>query len=737
MPVLDKLTTIVEWDVDTSQLERYEALVGTAESKTSGLSSAAVIADEKIGGIKSAAVRALGQDVEIANESLAAFAAGSVGASGKARRIGAAADAAARDLSGFSAIADAAGDATEGAAVDMQRLAIESNEALRALVQMGRESQDTKRNLDEQAKATAAAAKATAEAKKRAKEFDDGLKNFGGSIAGTLGHLAKMGGIIAGIFTGAGVLASREIGIQSRLAASVGMTTDAYLAWDGVLSQMGLNGERAVDMVEEAANKLGELKGLGEMSSAQDALKMVGIEFANIKDLAPEEQFREIMSAAKDLEDEGIARSAVDMIFGGEANKVLGHLRTLDGSLEDILNQYQKYNFLTERGVEGSSQLADAMKNVTTAGKTFLAEITGRLAETLGPTVDKFFDWALANRQIINQKIEGAVRAIADALRWVAWGAEKTIKLVDALGGAGSVIKEVALAFAAWKVQSWVTQLSALATKMTLSGKALSAMKMAAEGLKSVGLTGLFSAAYLAVEDLYYFLTGGKSAIGQFMDDQLSKAENAMLKFFGVLDENMTAQEQRDITAGFQQGFMDGIDLASRFFNGMLDGAVNAFNGLGALLSGFIDSAGTAFSNLGDSISGFFKGVFGTLIEKFYAVVDGMREKLRSIPLLGDLIGDGEVRGGLASAAPVFAAGGTPAFASAGIIPRGSASVTPVSSPLPGWSRGAIGQSTPTTINAPINIHARTNASAQEIASEVSKALNRSLDNVKTTGIRR
>lgn len=721
MPVLDKLTTEVSWDIDTSKLEQYEVKVSQAEVSTGELSAEISKTDKALNSVDG------------------------------------------------TKLADV-GEVSQEVSIDLNALAVSSNSALLKLVQMAEEAKSAGAALD-------AEAKKTAKAEKESKDFADALQRLESGLSGFALGLAKIGGLVAGIFTGTGVLASREIGIQARLAGSVGMTTDAYLAWDGVLGQMGLNGERAVDMIGETANKLGELQGLGEMSSAQDALKMLNLEFKDLQTLKPEEQFRAIMSAAKDIEDEGVARSAVDMIFGGDASKVLGHLRTLDGSLDDILDQYRKYNFLTERGVAGSAMLADSLKNIGTAGKTFLAEVTGRLAETLQPTVDQFFEWALVNREIIDQKIEGVVKGLSDAVRWLAWGAEKVVKLMESMGGVANAIKSVAVAFGAWKLQTWIVQLAALASKMQMSSSALKGMEIASKGLKSVGLAGLFGAAYLALEDLYYYLTDGKSAIGRFMDENLPKAESAILHFFGVLDEGMSKQQKIDATAAFRAGILDGIERTKEMFSsadgffGTLSGAAgyagenirgaffgaldsvsekfgeffvgvdayfgNAADSIGSILAGIGDFVSTLFSSIlatiqntisgvGTAIADFFSGIFQSISDKFFAVVESIKTAAKSIPVIGDMI----------SGAPTLAAGPIPAFAGAGLAPIPSGTISGVST-SPSWARKMQGGAQTVNMNSPITVNAKTDASAQEIGEAVSKALKNNFSGIKTTGIKR
>ncbi|PKA32549.1 hypothetical protein CWR41_22775 [Cedecea lapagei] len=54
---------------------------------------------------------------------------------------------------------------------------------------------------------------------------------------------------------------------QTGMARSYGVSTNTFRAWDGIGKQMGLEGESLGDLAEELANKVGEIKSLGEQSS--------------------------------------------------------------------------------------------------------------------------------------------------------------------------------------------------------------------------------------------------------------------------------------------------------------------------------------------------------------------------------------------------------------------------------------------------------------------------------------
>ena len=128
---------------------------------------------------------------------------------------------------------------------------------------------------------------------------------------------------------------------------------------------MGFDFENVTDLAEEMTNKLGESRGMGEMTeSTADGLKLMGISFAEVKDLAPDQQFEKIISRLLEMEDASKAQAAADVLMGSEANRVIGALRNQGLTLDQLKKKSAENNFLTKEGIEGSKTYVNSINRL-------------------------------------------------------------------------------------------------------------------------------------------------------------------------------------------------------------------------------------------------------------------------------------------------------------------------------------------------------------------------------------
>ena len=139
----------------------------------------------------------------------------------------------------------------------------------------------------------------------------------------------------AGLVTGISLVNSATARIEN-LSEGMGVSSDTIRAVGFATRSLGLDLDSVTDLVEEMNNKFGESKSLEEIAPVTEGLVAMGLEFNNIKDLSPEQQFRTINDALLKMEDSTEAASAADKIYGAEANKLISVLRLQGGSMAEI-----------------------------------------------------------------------------------------------------------------------------------------------------------------------------------------------------------------------------------------------------------------------------------------------------------------------------------------------------------------------------------------------------------------
>ncbi|WP_075686521.1 hypothetical protein [Serratia marcescens] len=222
------------------------------------------------------------------------------------------------------------------------------------------------------------------------------LRRFGAGAKTAVGRTLKAG---IGMTLGGGALAAAAgailspVNMNARTAEAVGKAKtygvgiETYNAWDSFGKQMGLNGENFGDLLEELKNKAGEYKATGEQSSLNDAFKMLKFGAGDFAGLTNEQQFEKIMERALTHKDEQEAASAVDMLMGGEANKILTYMRLTGKSYKELMDQQKRYNLVTKEGADGAIRGNIAFSNLRSVWGSAVEEIAGKLGGSLAPKV--------------------------------------------------------------------------------------------------------------------------------------------------------------------------------------------------------------------------------------------------------------------------------------------------------------------------------------------------------------
>lgn len=227
------------------------------------------------------------------------------------------------------------------------------------------------------------------------------LRRLGAGVKTAAGRTLKAG---IGMTLGSGALAAAAgailspVNMNARTAESVGKARtygvgiETFNAWDSFGKQMGLNGENFGDLLEELKNKAGEYKATGEQSSLDDAFKMLKFGAGDFAGLTNEQQFEKIMERALTHKDEQEAAAAVDMLMGGEANKILTYMRLTGKSYKELMEQQKRYNLVTKEGAEGAIRGNIAFSNLRSVWGSAVEEIAGKLGGSLAPKVTQLAD---------------------------------------------------------------------------------------------------------------------------------------------------------------------------------------------------------------------------------------------------------------------------------------------------------------------------------------------------------
>lgn len=265
------------------------------------------------------------------------------------------------------------------------------------------------------------------------------------SVSGLVSGIGRAGLSIAklGLFGVAGFGASIVVLNQATtqldaLAKSVGVSTSMLTELGEASASAGFNVENIVDLVEEMNNKLGESAGLAEIAPVTEALQILKLRYSDIKKLAPEQQFKKIADAALKMADGQKAASALDMLLGGEASKIIGVWREQGKTIDEVMGKYRALNFLTKRGSDGAKKFSEQWRGIVQSLGTMSSELAGLAGEALAPMIKQALAWAAANKGTIQKNLIKFIDYLSGGIKTLI---KDVKKFVDESGGIKEAIK--------------------------------------------------------------------------------------------------------------------------------------------------------------------------------------------------------------------------------------------------------------------------------------------------------
>lgn len=379
-------------------------------------------------------------------------------------------------------------------------------------------------------------------------------ENSLGNIASLWTKIAGIGVAVGGVLSGA---INQSTARLENMASSLDVSGEFLDAMGNSVKALGFDFENAADLIEEMNNKLGESKGLKEITPVTEALGILNIKFKDLEKLSPEEQFRKIGNAALALKDQQKAVSAVDILMGGEANKIFGFMRKTGESFDTLIDKQMAMNFQTKDSREGAVAMTASLGNMMKLITSLSQLLAGLAGKYLAPLIDMVVKLTSSFVKIIKTDIDIYLARITAGLKLLSVGLGVIIGYQFAV-----------------TLMGWV--------------KAFNAVKFAALAANAASLLipVLIGAAVLAVvamgEDIYtYFSSGGKA------DTALGRIINWLMRFEiiqqAVAYFNYLGLAATNVAASIQLAFTDAFEFIFAKFDAISDiaSSIGGFFGFG------------------------------------------------------------------------------------------------------------------------------------------------------------
>lgn len=420
------------------------------------------------------------------------------------------------------------------------------------------------------------AAKKEAGGLEKAGKLGSTFRKIGAGVAYATGALWGVTAAIGGVMT----LTNNHTAEMVGLAKSYDMSIDRFKAWSGVAAQAGLDGEHVGDLIEELSNKFGEFKVLGEQSSVSDVFGALGLEQSMLDGMSAADQFEFIMGRIEKVSDKQQAASLADQLFGGEGNKIAMYIRNSGKAMNELLEEQDRFNLLTDQGAAGATAYGQSFKNLSSVVSSAWQEISGILGGEFAGTIDG-----------LSESLSGFVREnkteIVDMIKGLA---SFSWKAVTAIWSLGSAVDGVVQSLGGWETVGAVV-VGLIAGKMAV-------------GIGSMVMNGY---------NMIKMLGAGRTAMAAF---NVVMAANPIGLFAAVIGAAVTAcilfyQNLDEIKAWFSESLPTIGEVFSGVWGGIKAGL--SWTPLGMIINNW--------SPIMDFVGGLFDGIVNIVQSRIDSII--------------------------------------------------------------------------------------------------------------------
>ena len=379
------------------------------------------------------------------------------------------------------------------------------------------------------------------------------------------------------------------------------------------LRKLSINMQAAASGSEETAQTF---RRLGVQITEGGKLRAADAVLADIAD-----KFKAMPSGARRV------AAAVDL-FGKSGASLIPTLAEGSAKLAELRQEARDLGIVLDKNtISAGDELGDSWDRLKAAADGLRYSIGGPLLEGIRESVDAMVEWVKANRQLIAQRMRGLIRGLGSAIRVLAAG------FMLVWRGLNFVIER-------WKLFAALIIGSLAAIAIANAGSVISFVALGAAAIGSaiaaaaawvvaaapfVALAAVIAVVLLALEDLWVFLHGGKSLIGDvgkelarlvsdFVDQGPKEGEHWMIKIlrsvliylravgrawefiFGKVFDGVAWMVDKI------DGLITRLDMLARIANVKWDITGNLKRGGRAVLGAF-DSAGSAIGTTAEGIT--------------------------------------------------------------------------------------------------------------------------------------
>lgn len=405
----------------------------------------------------------------------------------------------------------------------------------------------------------------------------------------SIGNLTKG---LALLVTGATAAATAAFGFASSTARqSEEIARSAKLASTGVeefqklayaSESFGIQQDKLADILKDTNDKIGDFfqTGAGPLADFFEFIApKIGVTAEQFKNLSGADALQLYVSS---LEKANLSQA--EMTFYMEAiasdSTLLLPLLEKNGEAYKVLaKEAEEYGaVLSEDNIKANKAFSQQLRSLNKMFQAVIMSVGNKLIPLFSDLVSKVKDFIARNRELIQTNIsdffDGAIWVVKQFIRVLGTLFSWIDKVAQSLGGWENTLKIVGIAIGvlmALKFIPWIIAATAAIKALNI------AMLLNPAGLITAAIVALGTAIILLIEDIYQWVAGNESAIG----DLLGSWEDFKNKFIGYLSDSVEAVKEKlgKIKDFFVDTFTQIKEFVTNIFKNIWDGITNGISG--------------------------------------------------------------------------------------------------------------------------------------------------------------
>lgn len=312
-------------------------------------------------------------------------------------------------------------------------------------------------------------------------------------------------------------------------ALRTGAATTALQEYAYAAKLAGVEQGTVFSALTRLSHTMGQAAAGSKEAAAGFAALGVRVTDSNGKLRRSDEVFDDLVAKLGNLKNPTDRASRALQIFGRQGTELLPLFAEGSAGLEQMRAQFRGLGIgLSEDGVSAADRFGDSLDTLRAVLDSFKRDLGEPLLRALQPAIDATLAWVAANRELIRSKINSFAQALIKTVTLV-W--KVLVKFNESLAVIIATLKTLALLVGSFVVAKFVIlnatlleTLVAWALNTTAAGlygatmvaaAAKAALAWLAAAAPVILLTAALLVAALAAEDVYQYLTGGDSVLGE------------------------------------------------------------------------------------------------------------------------------------------------------------------------------------------------------------------------------